>query len=271
MRAGTEADTSGPQSALVESSFGDMLDRSVLPSGVPFELMPDTVDVALKVAEANDPKFWRKKLLQVLAVTKSISGVDLHGQEKGSAGNPVDMLGTMLDADVTFLALAWTAEMNGRKIKLSEGIPCPQCAKPFTEISLAPLKVFCRSVAGGPTSHFHQVDDLDRTKFPGSLAEGKIFVGDPQWTASRKSIPENSSTNLEVVRMHRVMCSLYHQSAGSAAPRQVSAVETKKIRMSELNKLSDAMDHNVPRIDAGIALVCAECGMEARIPFEQAI
>ena len=39
---------------LVEMTFKEMFDKEVLPSGQPFTLMPDTVEIAWKVAEISD-------------------------------------------------------------------------------------------------------------------------------------------------------------------------------------------------------------------------
>ncbi len=251
------------KSKLVKSTLGEMVDAGVLPSGCQFDLMPDTVEVALRVAEASDPYKWKEKLLQVLAVTSSVNGENIR--EKGG----VDFLGGLLDTDVVFLALAWTHVMNDRRIKLNEAIPCPQCASPFAEIPLDVIGVSRReSKPSGPFPMF-EVDGLNDDMLPTSLKGNTILVGEPTWIAARKNIPENSWDKPDAIRIYRSLCALYAQNKEGKAPRQVSRTEAVKIKMRGVHAIAQCLDDNVPSIDSSMVITCSECGSESEVPFEQ--
>ena len=142
-------DNEGAESPLREVTFEQLFAEGLLPSGHPFELMPDTVETGLKVAEVDDNFIWRQKALEALVVLKSVGEHQLH--EEDSPG--IEIIHGMLDADVMFLAMGWSAQMNGFSIKLNEGVPCPSCASPFTEIPFGGLVIHARAAPeDGPSS-----------------------------------------------------------------------------------------------------------------------
>ena len=249
---------------LREVTFGSLLDSETLPSGHRFELMPDTVDVALRVAEAHDPAPWRRKLMQVLAVTKSVGGKDVR--ENGGA----DFLGRLLDSDVVFLALAWTSIMNGRKIDISESIPCPSCAARLDSVELNPLVVYARQEPPDGPATYYPVEVEDEF-LPQSMRGGSISVAEPTWIQARRRIPENTWENVEVIAMNRAMGAIHVSSGKGKAPRLVSVAEARKMRMRGLQAVISTMEDSIPHIKPVISLSCKECGVASDIPFEQAV
>lgn len=260
--------TEAPQvERLKDMTFGEMLDQCILPSGTPYELMPDTVEVALKVAEADDGSQWKKKLLQTLAVTKTVGGVDPRDAQGGGVG----FLGSLLDADVVMLALAWTAEMNGRKLKLQGGIPCPQCADNWTELDLRPLGVRTFNKAKSPDEPAEYVPvECNVDRLPASL-KGGLRVGLPSWRDARKDVPANHWENTEVILLHRMTCALYTTATSGKSVRQVSRAEARALPMEAIRAIQDTMLVAVPHIQPFIRIVCPHCGMEGDVPFDQAL
>lgn len=257
------------ETQLEEVRFKDLFEREVLPSGHPFKLMPDTVDTALKVAEVNDGIVWRKKALQAYAVTESVAGMPLRGEDS----HGVEFIHGMLDIDVVFLSLAWTAQMNGMSLSLEEGVPCPTCAHPFMAVEFGNLKIYCRpQPMSGPDTTI-QVEDVDESKLPKSLQGSSIYITDPTWKVARQNVAENSWSNPEVITMYRAMSALRASpKSGSGAPRALSMNgEAKQIRMQTLNSVIKAMDMFVPHFEQHLELVCENCGETSVVPFDQGL
>jgi|9_EtaG_2_1085328.scaffolds.fasta_scaffold00002_131 hypothetical protein len=255
-----QEDTSG----LITSTFKELYEQSKLPSGLEFELQPDTVENALAVAEIDDPQPWKKKALQVFTVTKSVNGVPFHDDD-GS----VSLVNNMLDTDIQFLSLAWTAQLNGTKMDLDGGAPCPSCNKLILNIDYGNLKVHHRDTpATGPG--MHEVEGIDPAMLPKTLVGGKMAVADTSWMNARKRVTEKSWENLDAIMMHRIMSALY-VIKGDSGNRIVTNHEAMAMRSKVLLLAKDVMDQHVPHFDLHMILTCPHCKEDSMIPFTQGL
>lgn len=255
----------GNETTLVETTFKELFEQERLPSGNSFELMPDTVEVALAVAEVNDPFQWKKKAIRVFTVTKKVAGHDVQDAEKGGPA----FVQRMLDTDVIFLSLAWTAAINGTKIDVEDGgVPCPTCATRFKDIDFGNLKIWAR---GKPAdTGIYHVPDIDAGDLPKSLAHGQLCVRDATWMAARRGVSDQSWENPEAVKMHRTMASLMLDREGKGA-RDVSFSEAKQMRARALVKAARVMDQHIPHFEMQLEIRCAKCKEAAIIPFTQGL
>lgn len=260
-------DASGGESPLQEITFEQLFKEGRLPSGYPFELMPDTVETALKVAEVDDLYVWRKKALEAHVVLRSVAEHTFH--EDDSPG--VEFIHGMLDTDVIFLALAWSSQMNGFKIRLSEGVPCPSCASAFMEIPFGNLRIFARTAPiEGPEGIF-PVEGMDQNLLPKSIRGGSLFVCDPVWKVVRRYVAEKSWESAEVVAMYRAMGSLRHSSKSAKSPRAVAIAEAKQMSARTLRMIIDTLDRFVPHFEGSVDLKCEQCKSVSIVPFEQGL
>ena len=254
------------QTVLEESTFENLFKQNRLPSGHSFELMPDTVETALRVAEVNDSKSWKEKALQAYVVCKKIGHFDVQEQGPGFIHN-------LLDTDVTFLSLAWAAQMNGTTIGLEEGgVPCPTCSVAFKEVNFGDLKIHCRPTPiGGPDGMF-KVDAVSDAELPNSLQGCTLFVTDPTWQLAKSKLTDSSWGVPQAVILHRMMCTLRASSQGGTAPRALSLKgEVNKLKSSVIPKVVQVMNDNIPHFVMQLDLKCQHCGEVAVVPFEQAL
>lgn len=245
------------------STFQELFDTEVLPSGHRFELMPDTIEVALKIAEVADGISWKKKALQAHVVAKKVGPHDV--QEQGP-----QFVHSLLDADVTFLSLAWSAQMNGMALNLDEGVPCPMCATPFKKIDMGGLKIHSRSTpAGGPDGYF-EVKDIPDEWLPKSIQSCTLMVMDPTWQGARQKLPESSWTIPEAVMIRRMAASLYAARDGGG-PRGVTWAEFQKISAKAIPNILKVMNAHLPHFEFHLDMECENCREVAVIPFEQGL
>lgn len=242
--------------------LADLLDSGTLPSGAQFELKPDTVAVGLKVAEAKDSQPWREKLMQVLAVTETVNGVNVR-----EAGG-VPYLGSLLDTDIVFLSLAWTASVNGNSLTLPTPIPCPECTAPFTSVDLGLIEVVCydNTLQGPETYEVIEFDEQLRSRFPVSLREGEIVIIPPTWMASRSKIPLSSMSSAAAVDMYRAMTSLGVRKSAEQ-PRSVVLAEARELPMAAVQKIITVMNERIPSFRRVIKFNCTTCKAEIDVPF----
>lgn len=247
---------------VIVRTLADLLDSNTLPSGVSFELKPDTIDTGLKVAEAKDSQLWREKLMQVLAVTESIGGKNV--KEAGG----VSFLGSMLDTDIVFLSLAWTAVVNGSALTLPSPIPCPECTAPFTSVDLGLLEVVCYDgqVQGADAYVLVEFDSKFRTRFPESLREGEIVIIPPTWLSARSRVPANSVQSQVSVDMYRAMTSLGIRK-GTEQPRGISLAEVRMLPMAALQTVISTMSEHVPSFKRIVKFHCNACNTDIDVPF----
>jgi hypothetical protein len=253
---------------LQQTTFKQLFDAGVLPSGHTFELMPDTVDIALRVSEVGDALPWSKKALQAYIVAKNIGGHELHDEGLGA-----EFIHGMLDIDVIFLSLAWTAQLNGMALKLSEGVPCPGCNAPFREVPFGNIVIFSRPApVSGPDATF-RLDKVDDAVLPPSLKNGTFFLTDPTWRAARQNVSEKSWSIPEVVAIHRALSCLRFSSNGNkGAPRAVSfKAEGMKLSTAVVAGFVRKLDEFVPHFHPTLDLVCKECEQVSVVPFEQGL
>ena len=249
---------------LVEITFKELYDQDRLPSGHSFQMMPDTVEIAMKVAEIDDTIKWKHRALQAFTVTKSVGGNDL--QEDGP-----EYVHHMLDTDVLFLSLAWSTQMNGFTMDLAQGVPCPSCSHPFKMIDFGGMKIMVRSKpVGGPNAMF-PVDDIIDDELPESLKGTKILVTDPTWKDARSKVPDAAWDRPEAVILHRMAtCVLTSRDGGQ--PRVPSGSgEVMKMKQKTIPKILKVMTQNIPFIRQELEMPCVNCKEVAIIPFEQAL
>lgn len=247
---------------LTKSSLGRLLDEGRTPSGAPFELQPDTVEIALRVSEADDTRLWAKKAKQVLQLTASIGGKD-PSKEGG-----LDFISSLPDVDVVFLALAWNCEMNGRKMELPEGVPCPQCAHPLTSIDMSVLEIMAWPERPDltPTA---PVQGMDPKLLPESLRDGELLVTLPTWYDARRSVPEGSWDNIDVILMRRAMAAI--RLKGTNGVRAAVIAEQTKLKARSIRVIIKAMSDAIPSIARTLPLTCPKCQNRAEIPFDQGV
>lgn len=260
----------GHKSQLEETTFAQLFKEERLPSGHSFELMPDTVETALNVAEIDDILMWRKKAKQAAAVLKSVGGTNL--QDSGEDDSGFRFVERMLDTDVVFSALAWSAQLNGMSIKLSEGVPCPSCAHPFREIPIGDVKVFARPApigdSGLPSTWPVEIDDED---LPAAIRGGTISVSDPTWKNARINVADRSWDNSEVVTIYRGVSCLWFTKKGKAPRNVQSRTEGRKIRAKAVQRAVEALDEHVPHFEPRIEMVCTSCKQVSVVPFDQGL
>ena len=251
------------ETTLQETTFKELFDAGRLPSGAEFELMPDTVEIALAVAEVSDPFQWKKKALQAFTVTKTVAGLDV--QEAGP-----NFVYNMLDTDVIFLSLAWTTQLNGTKLDIDEGVPCPTCNHLFRDIDFGNLKLYCRGSQGTGPSVF-AIEGVNEDHLPKSLQGGKLAIGDMTWKAARRGVSEQSWENIEAVKMHRVLSGLRLIKGEAQQPRDVMTAESKKMKATVLRHAAEAMDSNIPHFDMQLNMKCTKCDEVSVVPFTQGL
>jgi hypothetical protein len=261
---------------LARAKFEDMFREGRLPSGNEFELMPDTVGIGLKVSEVDEKVPWKRKARQACITTKSVAGHEFLGMK---VKDQVDFMGSMLDSDVQFLSMAWTAQNSGTSVRLKEGgVNCPVCGHPHTEIPFGGIEVLHRAAPiGGPDAVF-PFEPADRSILPPTIQSAELYIVDPTWMAARIHVPDNSWTNHEVVRTNRVVSCLRVRARkpdGSIAdgpPRMLSRQgEAMQMRMKLIEEISEAMDRVVPHLNRSFDFPCPQCGTEASIPFDQGL
>lgn len=249
-------------SELQEISFEELFRQERLPSGHEYELMPDTVENALSVAEASDARPWKHKVMQAFAVTKSIGSISV--QEQGW-----DYMQNILDTDLVFIGLAWSAQLNGMEFDLSEPVPCPACGHAFKKIGFSNLKIHVRPTPmQGPG--VWPVEDLDKDLLPDSLKKGQIMVSDTTWLAARKNIGEAQWENQDVVNIHRAMASLRVSTSGNA-PRAVIMAEARKMSAKSLVAITREMNRHIPYFEQSLDLECKKCKSVSTVPFSQGL
>ena len=254
---------------LTKMTFKELFESETLPSGHPFVLMDDTVDIALKVAEVSDAHVWRKKAMQAFVVTKSVGGVELHSD--GDEGGGVEFLHNMLDLDVVFLSLAWTAQLNGMSVKLEEGVPCPSCTHLFHEVPFGDLVINSRTRS--EASGFVPVEGIPDEQLPRSIRGKKLFVKDPTWQAARQFVAERSWSNTDVVSIYRTMSSLYAEAGDKNSPPRALSMqgEAKKMSTRALNTCTDVLEKHIPNFQMHLDLKCKKCKEISVIPFGEGV
>lgn len=263
---GTKKETGASQ--LQEATFEQLFQEEILPSGHPFKLMPDTVDTALKVAEVDDVHVWKEKALQAYIVTASVGGVDIHGEDGYGPG----FVHGMLDIDVVFLTLAWTAQMTGMDLEITEPVPCPGCTNPFTKIPFGNLKVHRRVAPVDGSNAVFEVDGIDKG-LPKSLMDGTLYVMDPTWQAARQHVSKKSWETPEIVAVYRTLSTLRFSSKGSKGPPRMVSMqgEGKQMSTKTLGLISEQMRTFVPHFEMHLDLICEKCKEVSVIPFEQGL
>ena len=255
-------------STLELKTFEELFNEERLPSGLAFKLMPDTVETALKVAEADGTQPWKKKALQAYTVTRVVGDVDLHDEEEGQSP---EFVHHMIEADVIFLTLAWSAQLNGTSMALTESVPCPTCAHPFKEIGFGNLKVLCRpDVVGGPSAMW-PVEDVVDADLPKSLKGHSMYVVDPTWTRSKKGLSERSWGNQDVVAIHRAAASMRVAKSGKKSPRSVVRPEWMALRTRTLNSVIKVMEQHIPHFEERLELKCKNCENISIVPFNEGL
>lgn len=249
-------------SDLTVMTFKELFDMERLPSGHSFELMPDTVENALSVAEASDVRPWKEKVLQAFAVTSKIGTHNV--QEQGFT-----FLSSVLDTDLIFLGLAWSAQLNGMTFKLEEPAPCPSCGAPFHEIGFGGMKVHVRE-SPLETPGVWKIDGIEKTMLPKSLHNGDLMCGDMTWEDARKNVSETTWENQDVINIHRVMASL-KVSSGGKLPRHVVSAESRKMSARALKHVAAEMNKHIPYFEPGIDLECQKCKSVSTVPFNQGL
>lgn len=258
---------SGTKSTLVEVTFEQLFKEGRLPSGNTFELNDDTVDVAIRVAEVNEQRKWAEKANQAFIVTKRVNGIELHGEN----GTGIEFMYNMLDTDILFLSLAWSAQMNGMDIDLEEGVPCPSCGREFTSVPFGNAVFFARQEpVGGPNAVF-PVDGIDKTHLPKTLRDSSIFVVDPTWKAARSNVSERSWDNTEVVLIYRALSAVRCSSSGGGIRAPSMNGELKQIRPRALRPIVETLNSHVPYFKASLDLKCTGCKSTAVVPFGQGV
>lgn len=244
-------------------TFQELFDRSVLPSGVPYELMDDTVEVALAVAEVSEPAPWKEKAIRAFTVTKSVGNINV--QEQG----PKFVL-NMLDTDVIFLGLAWTAQLNGTKLDIEEGgVPCPTCNHPFKSVDFGALELNVRDQNLTEPPVF-RVEGIDPKMLPKSIQGSTLGIRDMTWSQSRKGVSEKVWEKPEAVKMHRILSGLVSINANGGV-RDVHYSESKGMRAGVLRRVADVMDENIPNIEMQLKMTCEKCKGIAIVPFTQGL
>jgi hypothetical protein len=251
--------------ALIKTTFKELFNAGRLPSGHEFELMPDTVETMLRVAEANDAFPWKEKASQALAVTARVGSSDV--QKEG-----VEFIHSMLDMDVLFLAMAWTSQLHGFEIKLGrDGIPCPACnaaikAVPFGD---TPMHVRPEPVSG--PAGVNKVTNVP-DGMPASLKSCTLYFTDPTWQAARQHIAERVWSSPEVVGPYRVIAALRASSTDGSGVRPISVqAEGRQIKARAMAELVQQLDEFVPHFDPTLLLVCPSCKTASEIPFDTGV
>jgi hypothetical protein len=260
------AEGAGGDAILTERTFKEMFDEGILPSGNTFELMEDTVDTAIRVAEVNDAKTWKRKALEAFTITKRVGVHEVH--EVGP-----EFIHGMLDTDVTFLSLAWAAQLNGSTLDLDgESVPCPSCARPFKQVDFGDLK--CRALPAplvGPQATY-EVKGIEDSELPSSLKGCTMYVSHPTWMGSKSSMPESSWDKEAAVNLYRALSSIRASSTGGGTPRVPSIKgEARLIKASAVPKIIKTMDSCIPNFRMHLDMVCPHCREVAVIPFSQGL
>lgn len=242
------------------TTLRELVDAGRLPSGVEFELMPDTIEVALGVAEANAVSKWQEKSAQVLAVVKTIDGKDVR-----EAGG-LNYINQLPDVDVAFIALAWTASVSDYSISLSESVPCPNCASPINNIDLGPLEVFAYRDRPSPFPMYRI--DVDDRHLPDLYKENGLFVTCPTWMSARSRVADLHWSNMQVIAARRVMSAM-HAGMASGSPRQLADAEAKRLPTACMRAATVCMKFHVPHIPEVIRVTCPICKSEISAPFDQ--
>jgi hypothetical protein len=254
------------ETPLVVRTFQELFRSETLPSGNTFKLMPDTVKNGLALEEQDHPRTYMKKALQVHAITRSIGDIQLH--EEDSPG--VELINGLLDTDVIFLSLAWTAQMDDVKITFEEPVPCPFCSHGWTSIDFGDLKVMCREHPISGSSSPVTID-VGEGSMPKSMGTS-LIVQDPTWEQARRHIPEAHWGSLEHVKTLRALTSvLVKSSDGNSTRRPSMKGELHEMRMKVTAAISDALEVNVPHIDMQLDLTCDNCARVSHIPFGQGV
>jgi hypothetical protein len=257
--------TDGP--TVKESSLGSLLDSDTLPSGHRFALKPDTVEVALSVAEATGATKYHEKLAQVSRVIESVDGKNVA--ESGG----VDFLQGMLDTDIVFISLAWTLQNNGRSLAMKDGVQCPKCATKITSIDLSEIRIFAADVAGADAikpSSLRKVE-VDPELLPPVLKSGGVYVGTPTWYTARRDVPDASWTNQEVVKIHRVLSVLHAKSTDGQSMRALARAEARGLRTAVVKAAALVLDDHVPYIVPSLIIICSACKDRFEVPFDQPV
>ena len=255
-------------SELRNVTFKELFDSEILPSGISFKLREDTVDIALQIAEVQDSHIWRKKAMQAFILCKQVGSVDLHPDNDDGPG--VEFIHNMLDLDVIFISLAWTAQLGGFDIKLSEGVPCPACTNLFHSVPFGDLVIRARD----QDKHGeHYVVENIPEKMPNSLKGIPIYVADPTWENARKYVSERSWSNIDVVAMHRTMSSLKAGSTDNVGTHRAVSVmgEAKKMSMEALDACTQTLEKHIPSIQMHLDLKCSKCKEVCVIPFGEGV
>lgn len=251
---------------LTVRTFDELFREEKLPSGARFKLVEDTVDNSLKVAEQDHHLTYMKKAMQIFCVLDSIGGIKLH--EEGSPG--VEVINGLLDTDVVFLGLAWTAQMADMTLELNDGVPCPHCGHHWMEVPFGNLKVMCRDE---PVSGADAQVALKAEKGWAPASMGLSWmITDPTWEKARRFIPEKQWGSTDHITMHRAMAATMVESSSGGSVRQPSMKgELRKLRMRGISAINRALDANVPRMQMHLDLECSNCGQVTQLPFEQGV
>ncbi len=252
------------ESTLNVRTFDELFREKTLPSGHSFELAADDVDTALTVAEQDHSLIYMRKALQAHCVVKSIGGRNIHGEN----GLGVEFINGLLDTDVIFIGLAWTAQMENMNIELDSGVPCPYCSHPWMKIPFGNLKIWCRNqpVSGMENSVSMAVD---KGLVPKSMGTELVIV-EPTWESSRRHVPEKRWESQEHIMINRAMSAVRVRSSDGSSLRQPSYKgELRKMRMQAINQVSKVLDSTVPFIERQLDLHCENCGKVSHIPFDQ--
>lgn len=250
---------------LTVRTFDELFREERLPSGNSFKLVEDTVDNALKLAEQDHPQTYMKKALQVHTVLKSVGGMTLHGDD--SPG--VELVNGMLDTDVVFLGLAWTAQMSDMTIMLDEGVPCPYCGDKWHKVPFGNLKVMCRDQPASGSDAKLTIE-VDPAYLPSSMGT-KLIVSDPTWENARRHIPERRWTSTDHIEMHRAMSCVTVESSSGGIRQPSLKGELRKMRMRAIEGINEALAANTPHMQMHLDLKCEGCGKVTHLPFDQGV
>jgi hypothetical protein len=268
-QASLEGQGEEPQGPLVKATLREMYELGRLPSGYRFELMPDTIETALKVASVDHPQLHVRKAMQAAVVLSRVGDHMLHQSERSE--DDLNIVMHTLDADVQFVSLAWAAQLEGLDLKLKEGVPCPACAAKIAEIPFGDISLFVRPepVVGQAAVWDVKLDDTG--SLPSSIKSGELKIVDPTWGAARSDIPEKQWSSAEIVATMRAAAAIRYKDGGKP-PRALSRkAEFMKMRTKDVGAIVKAMDLVVPHFESFLDLKCKSCGEVIKIPFDQGL
>jgi hypothetical protein len=251
---------------LKETTFGELLSAGKLPSGSPFTLMPDTMDVALRVGEVTDSQKWRKKVKEVYEVTASVGDIEIkRTSREGEA-----FIQSLPDVDVAFLGLAWAAATNGYTIDVPP-TPCPACGHNFTKIDLADLGVWAKDENADHSARYYEVDDVEIKELPEGFNDAHaVVLSSPSWLAARSKIPENVWERHDIVKMYRCIAATHIIRGPNGAPVKMPSHTWRKGRVVVMRPIVQGMSDCIPHFSEVLDIECDDCKTVLTVPFADA-